>query len=368
MQIAIIADNIISSLGATAVVNYEQVKAGNSGIKLIDDPNLLPVPFYASSITQVHSRGLESYTRLEQLGIASINDALNETTITLHDSDTLLILATTKGNINCLSTRPYLVPLAAAAARIGDYFKAYHSPIVISNACISGLQAIIVARRLLMRKQYKHMVVVGIDELSPFVLSGFHSLMAMSDSPCRPFDKSRNGINLGEAAATVVMTSEERLISGTSITITGEAVTNDANHISGPSRTGAELAHAIDIAMRGTSMEELSFISAHGTATKFNDEMESKAFDTAGIATIPTLSLKGYFGHTLGASGLLESIISYHGLRDGLILASKNFEQNGTSKHLNINTVNSNSAKTKALKTASGFGGCNAAVVYSTLQ
>src|SRR5690606_27009835 len=115
--------------------------------------------------------------------------------------------------------------------------------------------------------------------ITQFILSGFQSFHAVSQEPCRPFDARRNGINLGEAAATVILSTDPPGDGRPVIKCTGGAITNDANHISGPSRTGEELAQAIGaaIAEAGIDKSEIDFISAHGTATIYNDDMESKA-------------------------------------------------------------------------------------------
>ena len=373
MKVYCIADNIISPLGNTSKDNFEEVKAGKARVQQVSNPRLMPVPFFASSMKATLNDGLDGYTRFERLCIASISDAMKSTPVNLANGDTILILSTTKGNIELIKSAVMdetiiaQVSLAKTATKIGKHFKAKHTPIVVSNACISGVLALIVAKRLLLTKQYKNAVVVGADILSQFVVSGFQSLMAMSDEPCRPFDRDRKGINLGEGAATIVLTTDEQMTDSNSALIIGEGLSNDANHISGPSRTGAELAHAVQLAMAGSGVgpSELSFVSAHGTATIYNDEMESKAFEIAGLTAVPLHSLKGYYGHTLGAAGLIESVLCIHSLRNNVVLASKNYEVNGVPIPLNINIEVVRSTKFYALKTASGFGGCNAAVVFS---
>jgi 3-oxoacyl-[acyl-carrier-protein] synthase I len=209
---------------------------------------------------------------------------------------------------------------------------------------------------------------MGADVLSSFVISGFQSLYAMSDEPCMPFDKHRKGINLGEACATVILSKDEKLIvDSEKIYINGTAMTNDANHISGPSRTGEELKIAISKSLQLSNLQpqEINFISAHGTATLFNDDMESKALHLAGMATTPVNSLKGYFGHTLGAAGVIESVISLHSLRNNIIVGTCNFSESGTAEIINVTSKNESKIMTHCMKTASGFGGCNAAAVFS---
>jgi 3-oxoacyl-[acyl-carrier-protein] synthase-1 len=207
-------------------------------------------------------------------------------------------------------------------------------------------------------------VVAGADLITQFVLSGFQSFHAVSDTPCKPFDAGRNGITLGEAAATIVL-STVKPPSKDSIQLSGGAVSNDANHISGPSRTGQELHHAIEAAVKEAGIDKASidFISAHGTATVYNDEMEAKAITLSGLQQVPVNSLKGYYGHTLGAAGLIESVACVHSLQEDVILPTPGFEKPGTTQPLHVNDALQTGTYRHCLKTASGFGGCNAAIV-----
>lgn len=377
MQTYIISDNIISPLGATTAETFSKLQQGKSGIHLMDSDLYSPTSIYASCISQIHGYDAlpSSYTRFEKLCILSISDALSNAGIDGTEEDTIFILSTTKGNIELVESELSIplkerVSLERTAELIASHFHAANKPIVVSNACISGVLAIIMAKRLLESGKYQNAIVTGADVLSKFVVSGFQSLMAMSDEPCRPFDQDRKGINLGEGAATVVMTTNKILTDHHSILVQGEGLTNDANHISGPSRTGQELADAVNKAMAKSHIKaaDLSFVSSHGTATVYNDEMESKAFDIAGLNEVPLHSLKGYFGHTLGAAGVIESIMTIQSLRNKCVLPSANFKSLGVPKSLNINVKLTDSDKSHALKTASGFGGCNAALVYSRLD
>jgi 3-oxoacyl-[acyl-carrier-protein] synthase-1 len=368
----IAGDNIFSSLGISTEENFEKVKRGESAIRAITNPSLSAEPFYASMFDKASLYNEESdLTRFERICIASIEDALSKTEIKLSDANTLFILSTTKGNIELIETNPMdeelrkRVSLFTAAKNIAASFGAVNKPVVVSNACISGVLSVIIAKRLLQSGKYKHAVITGADLLSRFIISGFQSLHAMSAKPCKPFDKQRDGINLGECASAIILTTEKSLSKG--VVLGGGASSNDANHISGPSRTGLELSYAVQSAMKDSdlSTDDLSFISAHGTATVYNDEMEAKAFTDAGLSDIPLHSLKGHFGHTLGAAGVLESILTYQSLKEGIVLPSKNFEELGVSEKVKVSKNLSKSNKTHALKTASGFGGCNAAVIYS---
>lgn len=373
-QVFVSADNIYSPLGKTTAENFEAAKKGLTAIRKIENTSLLPESFYASMFEDVQEGN--GFSRFETICIASIKDALSRTAISLHDKDTLFILSTTKGNIELIENIEmsgalrHRVSLDFIAQKIAAEFDVSNRALVVSNACVSGVLAIIIARRLLLAGKYKHVVITGADVLSKFVLSGFDALGAMSKKPCKPFDAARDGINLGECAATVVLTIDERLAGKDSIKVLEGASTNDANHISGPSRTGAELAAAVREALNksGVRAEDLSFISAHGTATIFNDEMEAKAFHLAALAEIPLHSLKPHWGHTLGAAGVLESVITFNSLQQNIVLPTMNFEMLGTSENINVSVALSASYKRFALKTASGFGGCNAAVVFEVVR
>jgi len=242
-----------------------------------------------------------------------------------------------------------------------------NKPLLVSNACISGLLALLMGLRLIQSGRYENAVIAGCDVITKFILSGFQSFMAVSAYPCKPFDAERDGVTLGEGAATVILSSQKKYASD--IKLAGGSVSNDANHISGPSRTGEELALAINNALNNAQISalDIDFISAHGTATIYNDEMEAKAISLANMESVPVNSLKGNFGHTLGAAGLIESVISIHSLNENIVLPTKNFNSPGVSKPINICCTLQTAALKNCLKTASGFGGCNAALVFSKI-
>jgi 3-oxoacyl-[acyl-carrier-protein] synthase-1 len=257
------------------------------------------------------------------------------------------------------------IHLHETAAQLARAFG-YTNHLVISNACISGVMAIVVGKRMIEAGLYDHALIVGADVLSRFVISGFNSLQALSSESCRPFDKKRKGINLGECAAAVVLTGDTELLGEAPfIRISGGGLSNDANHISGPSRTGEELGFAIKQALEEAAIaaKDIDFISAHGTATVYNDEMEAKAFNLMGMENIPLNSLKGYFGHTLGAAGVLEVVLSSKSLLQDELIPTVGFEALGVSGQVNVIQRVEHKPLQTCLKTASGFGGCNAAII-----
>ena len=380
------ADNIITSLGFTTEENALQIQSGISGIKVYEDDKLSPGPVAFSAIDtedlDLHfsdtllKSGIPSseinFTRLEKMFLTSIGTALENSKVDPRDPRTIMVFSTTKGNIDLLNqqsaisnekSRILLWELAGFIARL---FNCSIVPIVISNACTSGSAAIITAARLIAAGLYDHAIVTGGDIISEFVISGFQSFQALSPEACRPFDAGRIGLSLGEGCGTVILTSDQSLAGeGKPVEYLGGSTSNDANHISGPSRDGEGLYLAISAAMKeaGTMPGDLDFISAHGTATPYNDEMESLALAWAGLEKVPVNSFKGYIGHTLGAAGLIETILSIYSIRNNILFKSAGYQNNGVSKQLNVITENIHKPVGRILKTASGFGGCNAALV-----
>jgi len=365
----IVADNIYSPIGATTAENFLRIKQGISGIKQHHDTALADEPVYVSLFDKVDND--LRYTRFEQLLIASVKDALKDSGEIAADEKTVLIISSTKGNISLLETEPddpelnSRIALPTSAKLVAEYFGFVNTPVVVSNACISGIMAILTGMRLLQSGKYENAVITGADVITKFVLSGFQSFQAISPEPCKPFDINREGITLGEGAATIVLSSNAKYAGR--IKVISGAVSNDANHISAPSRTGEELCTAIEKTLADAGLErgEIDLISAHGTATSYNDEMEAKAIALAGLDKTPANSLKGYYGHTLGAAGLIESIISIQSLKENLILPTLGFETMGVTNPINICSELTYGHLQTCLKTASGFGGCNGAVVFS---
>lgn len=375
-QICNIADNIISSLGMTTDENVDAVLKGLSGIRHYTDYLGIREPFSAAMVdtdrlmTQAEDLHIpiESYTRFELMSLVSVSLAVGGCSPLLAMPRTVFILSTTKGNVELLDDQvnggrfgKERLLLWKSAQLIADYFGNPNMPMVVSNACISGAAAQLIAKRMIESGAYDTAVVIGADVISKFVISGFQSFRALSEERCKPFDKDRIGLNIGEGVGTIVY-HRCKAQKGTAMLMSG-AVTNDANHISGPSRTGEGLYQALLKIKADTQHQDLQFINVHGTATAYNDAMEAYALSRAGLLSLPTFSLKAYFGHTLGASGTIETIISSHALQRGVIPISLGYEQLGVPFPVTMVTeVMSCSSCGEFIKTVSGFGGCNAAI------
>lgn len=377
-DVFISSDNIITSLGFTTKENALNMLSGKTGISLIEDDHISPSPFYGSlvdttrlinSFSEIYDPG--NFTRFEQLAILSISDALAGAELNTNHPGTLFILSTTKGNIDLLETRESIstrynkLYLWNTAKLICNVFKFRNEPVVISNACISGAQAIVTGARLIRAGHFDTVIINGTDIISEFVVSGFNSFKSLSNGPCRPFDKTRDGLSLGEGSGTIILTSKpDRSKSGRKEILAGEGLSsNDANHISGPSRTGEGLFLIIERLLKKTS-GHIDFVSAHGTGTIYNDEMESVAITRTGLQEVPVNSFKGYWGHTLGAAGIVESIMCVYSMREDILFKTEGFFESGMKNPLNIIDKVIEKKVNNCLKISSGFGGCNTALLF----
>ena len=374
-KLYLLDDAIISPLGFSTEENISAIREGKSGLQLQPKPEITENSFYAGIIDKSPLNDAfkaigypKKYTKLEKMMLLAVQQVLNKNP-SLNFAETALVITTTKGNINLLKDPDNFPEIRLKLSELGkviaNFFGFVQKPIIVSNACISGGLGLAVARRLGSIGKHKNALVVGGDLVSDFVVSGFNSFQALSQEACKPFSKDRNGISLGEAAAAMLVSIDKPESSG-NIALIGDSTVNDANHISGPSRTGEGLYQSIQKALKEASISttEINFLSAHGTATIYNDEMESMAFHRSGLQNTPLHSLKGYFGHTLGASALIESIVTKHSMLKNHLYSSKNFGELGVSKSLNIIQQNGEKQINYALKTASGFGGCNLALVF----
>lgn len=353
----IIADNIISPLGETSEENYLSVKSGRSGIRAYEPGTCnIPEGFNASLL----------FEDFETLALKSAQKAIGNVQLELKGKRTAFILSSTKGNIE------ENISLADSAQRIATQLGIDAKPIVVCNACISGLSALILGNRLIDSGLYDAAIVCGCDTPRQFILSGFQSLKALSPEPCRPFDMERMGLNLGEAAATLILSKNP--LQGNSWRMGDGFIRNDAFHISTPSKTADGLYLSLQRTLESFRKEvsstckqidmkaHLAFINAHGTATLFNDQMESVAIGRAGLSDLPANAYKSFWGHTMGAAGILETIISMKAIDDDTILGTRGFSELGVSGKMNICAENRPTDKKGFIKMLSGFGGCNATI------
>ena len=355
-KVVCIGESILSPLGATPAENFAAVRRGESALQRYEGMFGVREPFVASLMDRARWT-VPGRTFFDSIVIEAARRAVEAAGIDPASPRTAFVLSTIKGNIEFIDTQD--VTLACSARRLADAFGNPTPAVVVSNACISGLAALLQGRRMLLGGRYDHVVVVGAEVQSRFIVTGFQSLKALSEAPCKPFDAARDGLNLGEAAAAVVLGFGEEgweLVDG--------AVRNDANHISGPSRTGEGSYKSLRYVLRHTSPEELAFVNVHGTSTLYNDEMEAIAIDRAGLLNVPVNALKGAFGHTMGAAGILESILSMHAVDAGLVLPTRGFSALGVSRPVRVSALAGTTDKRAFVKLLSGFGGVNGALLF----
>lgn len=396
----IIAAGMVSALGRGVEANVQAVRSGRTGVSLhsglLSDEDGNDVPVMCGQIPEnVYSdirRGIvasrcdgdcEDYTKTVLLAADALAEMFRGSKAAGGPSSgrqdrlrTAMVFSSTKGDIGIVGRvpegtgagrLPEDVFLDSTAKKIGRIYGFRQEDIfTVSNACISGVSSLVVAKRLIEYGKYDAVAVVGVDTLSEFIVSGFASFRSLSGELCRPYDASRCGLNLGEAAGALLLSSFP-FDAVSPLVLSGGAVSDDANHISGPSRTGDGLYFAVRDAMEdaGVTADEVSFINLHGTATVYNDEMESKAVALAGLSSVPAQSLKPYIGHTLGASGVVETILCISQLKSGEVWGTPGYSEHGVPLPLNVSSSSRRISSRHCVKTASGFGGCNAAVVVS---
>lgn len=364
----IIADNILSPLGNDANENLNAIRQGHSALRPYAASTLGVGHDFVSSIME-HNEVIDNEnapTRFEQKVLASVWAALRDVPedVDIRSPRTLLILSTTKGHIESmrLDTPADQMQIGRVAERIAQRLGITTKPIVVCNACISGLSALILAERMIDQGQYDHAIVCGTDDIGRFVVSGFQSLNALSAQECRPFDIERSGLNLGEAVATLILTNTPQ---PDCWQIEQGVVRNDAYHISAPSKQAEGQYECLRQLLAHVNPATIDFINLHGTATLFNDQMESVAIERAGLSSVPVNAYKGYYGHTLGAAGVLEVVLSLHAIAEGYVLATRGFDELGVSGKVNISNQERDCWGHCFVKTLSGFGGCNAAALFS---
>ena len=292
-------------------------------------------------------------------------------------ADAKLLLATTKGEIDLLeksiltgSGDPAESTLNNLLRKVIGHVGTTAGGMVVSAACTSSAVAVARAAAMIRHGHADCVVVVACDSLTEFVYSGFSSLMALDKVPARPFDKNRAGLSVGEAAGYALIMSEERAVREQRTAlgeIAGWGMSDDANHMTGPSRESEGLVRAINAALHsaGSSADQVSFISAHGTGTQYNDAMEMRAFHTVfRDRKLPVYSIKGALGHTMGAAGLVEMTIAQRAQREMIVPPTVNLVEPDDDAIGSVsNQQQAIGTGSVALVTNAGFSGINTALV-----
>jgi 3-oxoacyl-[acyl-carrier-protein] synthase II len=316
----------------------------------------------------------------ETLVMQMVRPLLERSASTL-PGDALLLLATTNGEIDVLERSVLLgTPDADGsrpdrlAGKIQTLCRLGEPGVVVCAACASSSAAVAQGAAMIRDGDRDCVLVVASDNVSEFVAAGFSSLMALDRDMARPFDKNRRGMSLGEAAAFTLLMSDVRASrEGRPVhaEIAGWGLSSDANHITGPSRDGSGLALALRKALRSAALpaEEVGSISAHGTGTEYNDSMEMKAFRSVFTGrTLPTYSLKGGIGHTMGTAGLVDIIVAIETLREKAVPPTVNLRDASDEARGWASPEPRACESAVTVSTNSGFGGVNCAVVLRSGQ
>lgn len=264
--------------------------------------------------------------------------------------------------------------LSSGADRLANRCGMRGPVTTISTACASGTDSVGMAFRQIQTGAADQIFAGGGDTLSEFAFSGFNSLNAMTRDVVRPFDKGRTGLALGEGAAFLLLEEEDHARRrGASVycEVAGYASTADANHLTGPDREGRGLARAIKGALSEAGLERVDYINAHGTATLYNDLMETKAYKIvfgAANGDIPISSIKSMIGHSFGAAGAIEAVACIMAIERGVLPPTINLVTKDPECDLDYcaNTARAQCVGS-ALSVSAGFGGQNSAVIFRSL-
>lgn len=237
--------------------------------------------------------------------------------------------------------------------------------ITISTACSSSAKVFATACRWIQHGIVDAALVGGVDSLCLSILYGFNSLELISAKPCKPFDRDRSGINIGEAAGYAILTKES-LASNANLVLLGYGESSDAHHMSHPhpEGKGAYFAMQRALARANVPAAAIDYVNLHGTASKANDRVETYALAEQFKDHVPVSSTKGWTGHTLGAAGILEAVIAMDTLHTGLIPGTLNREIDDPEFRFDVLSDNLEKRVNLAMTNSFGFGGNNASLVF----
>ncbi|MDB4285712.1 beta-ketoacyl-[acyl-carrier-protein] synthase family protein [bacterium] len=391
---------MISAIGENIIESLTSLHAGKTGIGEIRflptrHKGSLPVGevgYSYEALCQMAAVPLEeNFPRTALLGILAAREALEHANIYDPEGDSLgLISGTTVGGMD-KSEELYSDYLGEnkrhdlsnvithdcgdTTEKIADTLGIREYVSTISTACSSGANAIMMGARLIKSGILDRVLVGGTDALTRFTLNGFKSLLILSDEWCKPFDAERKGLNLGEGAGYLVLESEAAVKkSGKPILceLTGYANTADAYHqtASSPDGRGARMAMEKALAKSGLATGDIDYINAHGTATPNNDLSEGAAIRAVfGENLPPVSSTKSFTGHTLGAAGGIEAVISVLAIQYGLIFPNLNYESSMEELDFEPQQKLVTGAKVRSvLSNSFGFGGNCTSLIFSRIK
>jgi 3-oxoacyl-(acyl-carrier-protein) synthase len=385
---------IISAVGSTLMENRSALAAGRSGISFAATlssryAGILPCGSIGTSTDhwreqfRIDNPGV---TRTTLLALHAFSDAIADaglSAISLRDPRVALVGATTVGGM-CLTDElyrdstqscensPYLSSYDCASVHLflQSRYRMTGLGTTINTACSSSANAIQYGARLIRNGLARVVIAGGTDSLAKFTINGFHALQILSPAPCRPFDRDRSGLNLGEGAAFLVLEGEEVLPTKPIYAeLTGYCNSNDAFHPSALSLTGDGPFLAMQGALHSAGLQpaDIDFINTHGTATENNDEAEGRAMLRVFGELPPFASTKSYTGHTLGAAGAIEAVYSILSIRHQELYASLNFAEPIPDMGVRPVQVFRQHAVRHVMSNSFGFGGNCTSLIFSNV-
>lgn len=391
---------MITAIGDTVAANFSSLQQQQSGLgftSYIDTiyKSILPVAAVKHSTAALcEMAGITAgpaYTRTTVLGLLAMQEALQQAGIRdLRQEPAGFINASTVGGM-CDTEKVYFdiidrekkghflqyvdtLDCADCTQRIADKVGFTEYITTISTACSSSANALMYGARLVKQGLLRRAVCGGTEALTRFTLNGFNSLKNVDKRPCRPFDQQRNGLNLGEGAAYLVLESESLARENNSrilAELTGYCNTNEAFHPTAPSPEGdgAYTAMKTALAMSGRSTGEVQYVNVHGTATLNNDISEGKALERLFGAQVPPFSsTKPFTGHTLAAAGAIEAIYAVLAIQHQVIFPNLNFTEQMEELSITPETRLLEAPVETVISNSFGFGGNNASLVISKYE
>ncbi len=329
-------------------------------------------------------------TRTSKLALIAVNEALAQAHLNRNDLQGLRVgvaLGTTVGST--LNNEPFYRRFKAGqkpglqaiqkylhnnpALFISEQLNLNGPVATLANACSSGTDAIGLAKSWLEQDLCDVAIAGGADELSRITYLGFISLLISSTQACRPFDKNREGLNLGEGAGIVILekekTASERKVNKLA-QLAGYGTFADAYHPTAPHPEGLGLKRALDFALKQSEISagQVDFINAHGTSTSNNDQVEGKVIAEVFKKNIPVVSTKAYTGHTLGAAGGIEAVFTVQALLDQKLSATAGFETFDPESFIVPTTKNTELKAKFAVSNSLAFGGNNSSLVFRRVE
>ncbi len=383
---------VISAIGDSVATNRMALMKGKTGIGSLElfpskYGKLLPfgeIKMETNTLKERLNARIPGITRTSLLAMLAFEEAIHDSQLNalqIQSNDTALIGATTVGGM-CYTDQLYhdansgdggsefLSDYDCASVNIALQSRYNINGIIntINTACSSSANAIMYGARLIKSGRANRAIVGGCDSLAKFTINGFNALHILSNHPCAPFDEARNGLNLGEAAAFLVLEKEETL-AGKKIyaELTGYCNANDAYHPSSLSETGDGPYNAMEgaLKMAGLLPTDIDFINAHGTGTENNDLVESVAMQRLFERVPAFASSKANTGHTLGAAGALEAVYSILNLQNQEIYPGLNWKQPIAAMGLQPVTVYRQMQLNHVMSNSFGFGGNCSSLVFS---